>query len=59
MIYKSIYKTPVEYSDMIMYSDGEYLIGLRFEEAKDVNYILKLEDNLSDFFKKKLIEHLM
>ena len=22
---------------MIMYSDGEYLIGLRFEEAKDVN----------------------
>lgn len=37
MIYKNIYKTPVEYSDMIMYSDGEYLIGLRFEEAKDVN----------------------
>lgn len=37
MIYKSIYKTPKEYSDMIMYSDGEYLIGLRFEEAKDVN----------------------
>lgn len=37
MIYKSIYKTPVKYSDMIMYSDGEYLIGLRFEEAKDVN----------------------
>ena len=37
MIYKSIYKTPVEYSDMIMYSDGEYLIGLCFKEAKDVN----------------------
>lgn len=37
MIYKSIYKAPKEYSDMIMYSDGEYLIGLRFEEAKDVN----------------------
>ena len=37
MIYKSIYKTPVEYSDMIMYSDGEYLIGLGFKEAKDVN----------------------
>lgn len=37
MIYKSIYKTPKEYSDMIMYSNGEYLIGLRFEEAKDVN----------------------
>lgn len=37
MIYKSIYKTPKEYSNMIMYSDGEYLIGLRFEEAKDVN----------------------
>lgn len=37
MIYKSIYKTPKEYSDMIMYSDGEYLIGLRFEEAKNVN----------------------
>lgn len=37
MIYKSIYKTPKEYSDMIMYSDVEYLIGLRFEEAKDVN----------------------
>ena len=25
------------------------------EEAKDVNYILSLEDNLSDFFRKKLI----
>ena len=37
MIYKSVYNTPKEYSDMIMYSDGEYLIGLRFEEAKDVN----------------------
>lgn len=37
VIYKSIYKTPVEYSDMIMYSDGEYLIGLCFEGSKDVN----------------------
>ena len=37
MIYKSIYKTPKEYSDMIMYSDGEYLIGLCFEDSKDVN----------------------
>lgn len=30
MIYKKIYKTPKEYSDMVMYSDGEYLIGLCF-----------------------------
>lgn len=35
MIYKSIYKTPKEYSDMIMYSDGEYLIGLRFDKKQE------------------------
>ena len=51
MIYKSIYKTPVEYSDMIMYSDGEYLIGLCFEDSKDINKQDKdaIEKNLQVF----------
>lgn len=51
MIYKSIYKTPVEYSDMMMYSDGEYLIGLCFKDSKDVNKQDKdaIEKNLQVF----------
>lgn len=35
MRYKKIYKTPKEFSDMIMTSDGEYLTGLWFEGSKD------------------------
>lgn len=37
MIYKKIYNTPKEYSDMVMYSDGEYLIRLCFLGSRDIN----------------------
>lgn len=35
MIYKYKYKTPEGFSDIVMNSDGEYLIGLWFENSKD------------------------
>lgn len=35
MIYKCIYKTPKEFSNIIMNSDGEYLTGLWFEGSRD------------------------
>lgn len=35
MIYNWKYKTPKEYSNIIMNSDGESLIGLFFEDSKD------------------------
>lgn len=35
MIYKYTYKTPKEFSNIIMNSDGEYLTGLWFEGSKD------------------------
>ena len=34
-MYKYIYKTPKQFSNMIMNSDGEYLTGLWFENSKD------------------------
>ena len=35
MTYTYIYKSPPQFSDMIMNSDGEYLTGLWFESSKD------------------------
>ena len=35
MIYKDTYKTPSNFSDMIMTSDGEYLTGLWFKCSQD------------------------
>lgn len=35
MTYKYIYKTPKQFSNIVMNSDGEYLTGLWFEESKD------------------------
>ncbi len=35
MIYKYFYKTPDEFSNIIMNSDGEYLTGLWFEGSRD------------------------
>ncbi len=35
MIYKCKYKTPKEFSDILMTSDGEYLTGLWFENFMD------------------------
>ena len=35
MFYKWKYKTPKDFSDMIMNSDGEYLTSLCFEDSLD------------------------
>ena len=35
MIYKCMYKTPDDFSNMIMNSDGENLTGLWFEDSRD------------------------
>lgn len=35
IFYKYVYKTPDEFSNIIMNSDGEYLTGLWFENSKD------------------------
>ena len=45
MIYNWKYKTPKEYSNIIMNSDGESLIGLFFEDSKDSS---KLEVNCKE-----------
>ena len=37
MIYKWVYKTPSEFDDILMNSDGEYLTGLCFIGSKDEN----------------------
>lgn len=39
MIYSLKYKTPVGFDDIVLYSDGEYLTGLIFDNDKtDFNY---------------------
>ena len=37
MVYKYKYKTPDNFSNINMNSDGEYLTGLWFENARDCN----------------------
>lgn len=37
MTYKWKYKTPDNFDDILLNSDGEYLIGLRFENTKDIS----------------------
>ncbi len=34
-MYKYVYKTPKEFSDLVLYSDGENLTNLFFENSKD------------------------
>lgn len=39
MIYSLKYKTPISFDDIVLYSDGEYLTGLIFDNDKtDFNY---------------------
>ena len=39
MTYSLRYKTPVGFDDIVLYSDGEYLTGLIFDNDKtDFNY---------------------
>lgn len=37
MTYKWKYKTPDNFDDILLNSDGEYLTGLRFENTKDIS----------------------
>lgn len=53
MNYKCIYKTPKNFSNIIIISDGEYLTELQFEDSTtlycDINY---LEETNLDIFKE-------
>ena len=44
-----------DYCNFILYLGKKYGLYNEAEEAKDVNYIQNLEDDLSDFFRGKLI----
>ena len=44
-----------EYCNFVLDLSKKYGLYDEVEEAKDVNYILTLEDLLADFFKEKLI----
>lgn len=53
MIYKYTYKTPKEFSNMIMNSDGEYLTGLWFEDSKDTSkHVTDCEEKDLEIFSK-------
>ena len=53
MIYKYTYKTPDNFSDMIMNSDGEYLTGLWFEGSRDSSkHIIDCEEKDLEIFKE-------
>lgn len=53
MIYKFNYKTPKEFSNIIMNSDGEYLTGLWFEGSRDsFKHKIKCEEKNLPIFKK-------
>lgn len=53
MIYKYFYKTPKQFSNMIMISDGEYLTGLWFENSRDtLKHELNCEEKELPIFKE-------
>ena len=53
MVYKWYYKTPSGFDDMIMNSDGEYLIGLWFIGSKDDSkHIVNCEEKELPVFKE-------
>lgn len=45
-----------EYCEFILHIGKKYGLYDEIKEAKDVNYIMNLEDEISDFFKEKLLE---
>lgn len=52
-LYKSIYKTNSNLSDIVMLSDGEFLVGLYFENSKDSKkFDYGSEINELEIFKK-------
>ncbi len=53
MTYKYTYKTPKQFSNMIMNSDGKYLTGLWFEESRNISkYELNCEEKDIKIFKE-------
>ena len=53
MIYKYMYQTPENFSNIIMNSDGEYLTGLWFEDSRDASkHIINCEEKDLEIFKK-------
>ena len=44
-----------DYCNFILYLGKKYGLYDEVEDAKDVNYIKNLEDELSDFFRRKLV----
>ena len=53
MIYKYTYKTPENFSNIIMNSDGEYLTGLWFEGSRDSSkHIIDCEERNLEIFKE-------
>ena len=53
MNYKYTYKTPEDFSNMIMNSDGEYLTGLWFENSRDTyKHSTDCEEKYLEIFKK-------
>ena len=53
MVYKWIYKTPNNFDDMLMNSDGEYLTGLWFINSKDASkHIIDCEEKDLPIFRE-------
>lgn len=53
MVYKWVYKTPNEFDDMLMNSDGEYLTGLWFIGSRDASkHIVDCEEKNLPIFKE-------
>ena len=53
MTYKYTYQTPENFSNMIMNSDGEYLIGLWFEGSRNSSkHIIDCEEKELEIFKQ-------
>lgn len=53
MTYKYMYKTPNEFSNMIMNSDGESLTGLWFEGSRDSSkHVVNCEEKKLEIFEK-------
>lgn len=53
MIYKCMYKTPNEFSNIILTSDGEYLTGLWFENSKYASkHLIDCSDKSLEIFRE-------
>ena len=51
MTYKWIYKTPPQFDDILMNSDGKFLTGLWFDESKDAaKHKIECEEKYLDIF---------